>query len=50
MENAKLMAQIEEATALAKAAFAAGDKVHGIAAIVLAAQLLQLARIWERKS
>lgn len=45
---ATLVTQIDEANELAKAAFAAGDRVTGAAALVLAAQLLQLARIWER--
>lgn len=39
--------QATEATDLARAAFSAGDNVTGIAAITLAAQLLQLVRIWE---
>ena len=37
--------QAEEAAALAKDAFATGDLVTGIAALQLAAQLVQLARI-----
>jgi hypothetical protein len=40
--------QADEAAELARQAFAAGDMVTGIAAIVLAAQLLQLARLWQR--
>lgn len=39
--------QADEAAALARQAFANGDLVAGIAAISLAAQLVQLARIWE---
>ncbi len=38
--------QAKEATDLAREAFATGDKVTGIAAITLAAQLIQLAKIW----
>jgi hypothetical protein len=45
MEQHQLMEQISEATELARSAFAIGDTVTGIAATVLAAQLLQLARI-----
>lgn len=40
--------QAQEATDLARQAFASGDIVYGIAAITLAAQLVQLARICER--
>jgi hypothetical protein len=40
--------QASEATEIAREAFAAGDVVVGVAALSLAAQLLQLARIWER--
>jgi hypothetical protein len=39
--------QAGEAADIARGAFAAGDLVLGIAAITTAAQLLQLARIWE---
>jgi hypothetical protein len=40
-----LLDQAEEATGVAREAFASGDLVVGIAAIQLAAQLLQLARL-----
>lgn len=40
--------QAEEASELARKSFAVGDMVGGIAAITLAAQLVQLARIQER--
>ena len=40
-----ILEQAEEAASLAKDAFATGDLVTGIAAIQLAAQLVQLARI-----
>lgn len=40
--------QAEEASELARTSFAAGDVIGGIAAIQLAAQLVQLARIQER--
>ncbi len=40
--------QASEATELAKLSFAAGDTVTGIAAITLAAQLVQLAKIQSR--
>ena len=43
-----LLEKADEASMVALEAFAAGDMVTGIAAIQLAAQLLQLARIWER--
>ena len=43
-----ILSQIDKANEVAKEAFAAGDKVTGAAALVLAAQLLQLARIWEK--
>jgi hypothetical protein len=43
-----LLKQIDEAAQLAREAFATGDLVTGIAAITLAAQLLQLARIQDR--
>jgi hypothetical protein len=39
--------QADEAIALAKDAFAAGDMVTGIAALQLAAQLTQIARTFE---
>lgn len=45
--------QAEEAADLARQAFASGDLVIGIAAITLAAQLVQLARIresWPREA
>lgn len=42
-----LLEQASEATDLAKQAFASGDKVTGIAAVVLATQLIQLAKILE---
>ena len=44
----KLLDQCDEATELARVAFAAGDLVTGIAATQLAAQLVQLARLFER--
>jgi hypothetical protein len=40
-----ILEQVDEATSLARKSFAVGDLVGGIAAIQLAAQLLQLARI-----
>lgn len=46
MNKATLLRQIDDASALAREAFAAGDKVNGIAAIKLASDLLVLARIW----
>ena len=42
------LGQAREACNLAREAFAAGDQVTGIAAITLAAQLVQLARLWQR--
>lgn len=45
--NRTLMEQCDEATDLAKRAFAVGDKVTGLAAIVLAGQILQLLRLSE---
>ena len=42
--------QASEATEIARAAFEAGDLVTGIAAITLAAQLVQLAKIWSNAS
>lgn len=44
----KLLEQSGEAAAVAREAFAAGDVVTGIAAIQLAAQLVQLARLLDR--
>jgi hypothetical protein len=41
----KLMEQFDAAAEVAREAFAAGDKVTGIAAIQLAAQLVQIARL-----
>lgn len=41
-----ILDQAEEAAELAQTAFATGDRVTGIAAIILAAQLLQLAKTW----
>ena len=41
----KLLEQSEAASEVAREAFAAGDVVTGIAAIQLAAQLVQLARL-----
>jgi hypothetical protein len=41
----KLLEQSDAAADVAREAFAAGDVVTGIAAIQLAAQLLQLARL-----
>ena len=43
-----IVRKIDEANELAKSAFVTGDRVAGAAALALAAQLLQLARIWER--
>lgn len=40
-----LLEQAQEATALAREAFATGNPVVGIAAVTLAAQLVQLARL-----
>lgn len=48
IENDTLLRQIDEVTEIAQQAFERGDKVGGSAAIVLATQLLQLARIRER--
>lgn len=42
-----VLTQANEAAEIARQAFAAGDLVTGIAAIQLAAQLVQLARIFE---
>ena len=42
------LSQAREACNLAREAFASGDQVTGIAAISLAAQLVQLARLWQR--
>lgn len=39
--------QAGEAASIARDAFADGDQVQGIAAITLAAQFIQLARIWQ---
>ena len=44
---ADLLRQAGEACELARQAFASGDKVTGAAAIVLGAQLVQLAKIWQ---
>ena len=41
----RLLEQSDAAAEIAKQAFAAGDMVTGIAAIQLAAQLVQLARL-----
>jgi hypothetical protein len=41
------LTKAEEACEIARAAFAAGDLVTGIAAITVAAQLVELARIFE---
>ena len=46
----KILDQAQEAAELAREAFAMGDLVTGIAAITLAAQLVQLARILEREA
>jgi len=43
-----VLAQASEAAEVARQAFEAGDLVTGIAALQLAAQLLQLARIYEK--
>ena len=45
-----LLKQSHTATEVAREAFAAGDFVTGIAAIQLAAQLIQLARLFEPAS
>lgn len=45
--HASLLRQIDGALAVAREAFYVGDNGAGIAAICLAAQLLQLARIWQ---
>jgi hypothetical protein len=42
-----LLKRCDEASEVARQAFAAGDTVTGIAAIQLAAQLVQLARAFE---
>jgi hypothetical protein len=44
-----LLDQAQKAADLAREAFAAGDKVTAIAALTLAAQLVQLARILEMR-
>lgn len=44
----RTLEQAQEAADLAQQAFASGDIVVAIAAITLAAQLVQLAKIWER--
>ena len=44
-ENTALLDQADQATEIARAAFDAGDVVTGIAAIQLAAQIIQLARL-----
>jgi hypothetical protein len=46
-ETASLLEQAGEASELAREAFASGDRVVGLAALVLAAQLIQLERIRE---
>jgi hypothetical protein len=43
-----VLKQSSAAAELAREAFAAGDLVTGIAALQLAAQLVRLARIWEK--
>jgi hypothetical protein len=43
-----ILTQANEAAEVARDAFAAGDLVTSIAALQLAAQLVQLARIFER--
>lgn len=48
IENDTLLRQIDEVTEIAQQAFEMGDKVGGSAALVLATQLLQLARIRDR--
>ena len=42
-----ILTQAHEAAEVSREAFAAGDLVTGIAALQLAAQLVQLARIFE---
>lgn len=44
----KLLEQSDAAAEIAREAFAAGDVVTGIAAIKLAAELVQLARLLDR--
>lgn len=41
-----ILARAEEAAKTAQTAFAAGDLVHAVAAITLAAQLIEEAKIW----
>lgn len=48
IETDTLLRQIDEVTEIAQQAFERGDKVGGSAALVLATQLLQLARIRDR--
>ena len=48
MPQLTILEQVDEATSLARKSFAVGDLVGGIAAIQLAAQLLQLARISQK--
>lgn len=43
-----ILEQIDEANRLASASFRSGDLAGGIAALVLATQLLQLAKLQER--
>jgi hypothetical protein len=47
-EARALLKQAREASELAEQAFASGHFAIGIAAVVLAAQLVQLARLWWR--
>ena len=42
--------QAKEASDLARDAFASGDLVTGAAALVLAGQLIQLAKLWGQTS
>jgi uncharacterized membrane protein YidH (DUF202 family) len=48
MPQLTILEQVDEATSLARKSFAVGDLVGGIAAVQLAAQLLQLARISQK--
>ena len=45
-DAADLLARVDEACEVAQLAFSAGDNVTGIAAITLAAELVQLAKIF----
>jgi hypothetical protein len=47
MKQAEILLKAEAANELAKQAFADGDLVTGLAAISLAGQLVQLAKLWQ---